>query len=66
MVPSPSDSANVEGTVRDEEEGLSEAGVKLQKEEQKFKMYVRIYIGLLSKEETSNMETVDSTYSYFG
>ena len=66
LVPPPSDSANAEGTTRDEEEGLMEVEVKLQKEEEKFEMYDKIYMGLLSEEETSDMETDNSTYSYFG
>ena len=66
LAPLPSDSANMEGTVKDEEEGLMEVEVRLQKEEEKFKMYDKIYVNLLSEEETSNMETDELTYSYFG
>ena len=51
LVPLPSDTTNVEGTTKDEEEGLAEVDVKLQKEEEEFEMYDKIYIGLLSKEE---------------
>ena len=65
LVPLPSDSAKAEDTAKDEEEGLIEAEVKLQREEEKFKMYDKIYVGLLSKEETSDMETDESMYSYF-
>ena len=65
LVLPPSDSANAEGTATDEEEGLMEAEVRLQKEEEKFKMYDKIYISLLSEEETSDMETDELTYLYF-
>ena len=66
LVLSPSDSANMEGTTKDEEEGLMKVEVRLQREEEKFEMYDKIYVGLLSKEETSNMETDELMYSYFG
>ena len=66
LVPLPSDSPNAEGTTKDKEEGLMEVEVRLQRGEEKFKMYDKIYIGLLSEEETGNKETDESTYSYFG
>ena len=47
-------------------EELSEAGKRLQKEEEKYNLYKRISIGQLSKKEESDMDTDDLTYTYFG
>ena len=55
----------MEGTAKDEEERLMEVEVRIQREE-KFEIYDKIYIGLLSKEETSNTERDELMYSYFG
>ena len=55
-----------EDTTENTDEGLMEAEVKLQGEEEKFEMYDRIYMGLLSDEESSDMETDELTYTYFG
>ena len=61
----PLDSANAEGTTKDKEEELMKAEVRPQKEEEKLEMHDKIYISLLSKEETSNTETDEMMYLYF-
>ena len=67
LVPLPSDPANVGATTKDEtEEGQMDMEIRLQKEAEKFEMYDRIYVGQLSEEETSDTETDDLAYSYFG
>ena len=65
LVPLPSTLAALEDTTENTDKGLTEAEVKLQGEEEKFEMYNRIYMGLLSDEESSNTETNESTYTYF-
>ena len=45
---------------------LLEAEKGLQREEEKYELYDRIYMGQLSKEEKNDMETDGSTYTYFG
>ena len=65
LVSPPLDSANAGGIIKDDK-GLSKMEMRLQKEEEKFEMYDKINADLLSQEETSDMETDESTYSYFG
>ena len=66
IVPLPSDPMNVQANTRDEvkEEGHMDMEIRLQKEEEKFTMYNRIYISQLSKEETSDTEMDDSAYFF--
>ena len=66
LVPWPSDPKNMEATSKDktEEEGLTDMEIRLQKEVDKFEMYDRIYVGQLSKEETSDTDT--DNLAYFG
>ena len=45
---------------------LSKADKRLQKEEEKYKLYERIYVGQLSKEEESDMDIDGLTCTYFG
>ena len=45
---------------------LLEAEKRLQREEEKYKLYNRIYVDQLSKEEETDMDTDGSTYTYFG
>ena len=67
LVQLPSDPMDVGATTKDEtKEGQMDIGSGLQKEMEKFMMYDRIYIGQLSKEETSDTDTVDLAYTYFG
>ena len=47
-------------------EGLSEGEKRLQREEEQYELYDRIYIGQLSSKEESNMNTDSSTSTYFG
>ena len=47
-------------------EGLLKAEKRLQREEEKYKLYNRIYIGQLSNEEESITDTNRLTYTYFG
>ena len=46
-------------------EGLSEAKKRLQRDEEQYELYDRIYVGQLSNEEESNMDTNGLTYEYF-
>ena len=65
LVPLPSDPTKEEAKANDEmkeEEGKTDMEIRLQKEAEKFEMYDRIYVGQLSKEETSDMDTDDLTY----
>ena len=66
-VPPPSDPMNAEATAKDEtvEEGQMDMEIRLQKEAEKSEMYEGIYVGHLSKEETSDTEMDDLAYSYF-
>ena len=59
LVPLQSDPMNVEAAAKDEteDEGQMDMEIRLQNEMEKFERYDRIYIGQLSKEETSNTET---------
>ena len=66
LVPPPSTLATLEDTTENTDKGLTEVKVKLQGKEEKFEMYDRIYVSLLSGEEDSDTETDESTYSYFG
>ena len=43
---------------------LSEVERKLQQEEESYEWYQRVYMGQLSEEEESNMESDSSSYSY--
>ena len=54
-----------EVTENTNEEELLEAEKKLQKEEEKYKLYERIYVGQLREEEESDMDTDGLTYTYF-
>ena len=47
-------------------EGLMEAQRRLQREEEMYEVYNRIYMGQLSDKEESNTDTDDSQYPYFG
>ena len=66
LVPLLSTSATSEDTAKNTDKGLMEVEVKPQGEEEKFEMYDRIYIGLLSDEEDSDMDTDELIYAYFG
>ena len=46
-------------------EELSEVEKRLQKEEEKYDLYGRVYVGQLSEEEESGKDSDCSTYSYF-
>ena len=46
-------------------EELLEAEKRHQKEEEKYNLYRRVYVGQLSKEEESDTDSDSSTYSYF-
>ena len=47
-------------------EELSEVEKRLQREEEKYELYNRIYVGQLSDEGDSDTDTDGSTYTYFG
>ena len=53
----------IEDTNRNEQ---SEAEKRLQREEEKYELYDRIYVGQLSEKEETDMDTDGSTYTYFG
>ena len=65
LVLPPSTLATLEDTTKNTDKGLTEVKVKLQGEEEKFKMYDRIYVGLLTDEEDSDTKTNELTYTYF-
>ena len=66
LVPPPSTSATADATTENTDEGLTETKMRLQREEEKFEVYDRIYVSLLSEEEDSNTETDESMYTHFG
>ena len=47
-------------------EELMEAERKLQREEENYEMYDRIYVGQLNDEEDSDTDADDMSYTYFG
>ena len=55
-----------EATENTNGEELLEAEKRLQREEENYELYDRIYVGQLSNEEESNTDTNRSTYTYFG
>ena len=60
---------NAEDANKDEPgkaEQLAEMELRLQKEVERYKLYNRVYIGQLSEEDTTDMETGDLTYLYLG
>ena len=66
LVPPPSMTEASDDTVENTNgEEMTEAERKLQKEEEKYEMYDRIYVGHLSEEEDSDMDTDDMGYTYF-
>ena len=46
-------------------EELSEVEKRLHKEEEKYNLYRRIYVGQLSKEKESDIDSDCSAYNYF-
>ena len=46
-------------------EKLSEVEKRLQKEEEKYNLYGRVYVGQLSEEEENDTDSDCSTYNYF-
>ena len=60
---------NAEDANKDEpgvaEEHLTEMELRLQKEVEIYELYDRVYIGQLSEEATTDMETDDLAYLYF-
>ena len=64
------DMTNTEGVIKEEpgeeEEKQTEMELRLQKEEERYELYNRLYIGQLHKEEMTDTETDNSSYSYFG
>ena len=63
--PPPMTETSEDMTENTNKEVLTEVERKLQREEEEYKMYDRIYVGLLSYEEDSNMDTNDMAYTYF-
>ena len=66
LIPPPPVTEAQEVTENTNREELSEAEKKLQREEEKYELYDRIYMGQLSNEEESNTDTNSSTSTYFG
>ena len=67
LVPPPSMTEASDDTVeKTNGEEVMEAERKLQREEEKYKMYDKIYMGKLSDEEDSDTDTKDMSYTYFG
>ena len=63
--PPPVTEAPEEVTEDTNREELLEVEKRLQREEEKYKLYNGIYVGQLRKEEKSDTDTDCSTYSYF-
>ena len=63
--PSPpaTETPDVTGNTNTEE--LLEVEKRLQREEEKYDLYGRVYVGQLSEEEESDMDSDCLTYSYF-
>ena len=59
LIPPPQVTGNING------EELSQAEKRLQKEEEKYDLHRRVYVGQLSEEEKSYMDTDSLTYIYF-
>ena len=55
-----------EATENTNREELLEEDKRLQREEEKYELYYRIYVGQLSNKEESNTDTDGSTDTYFG
>ena len=55
-----------EVTENNNREELLEAEKRFQREEERYEFYDKIYVGQLSKEEESDMDTDGSIYTYFG
>ena len=62
----PAVETSVDMTKNTDREELMEAERKLQREEEEYMMYNQLYVGLLSDEEDSDMDTNDTAYTYFG
>ena len=66
LVPPPPITEASDNTVENTNgEELMEAEKRLQREEEKYYMYDRIYVGQLSDEEDSSMNTNETSYTYF-
>ena len=66
LVPTPQVTETSDDTAENtDEEELTEAERKLQREEEKHDMFDRIYMSQLSDEEDSDMDTNDMGYTYF-
>ena len=66
LIPPPSMTETSDNTAENTNgEELAEAERKLQREEEKYKMYNRMYVDQLSDEEDSDMNTDDTSYTYF-
>ena len=69
LVLPPTDMTNVEGVAKDEpgeeEKKHMEMELRLQKEEERYDLYNRVYIGQFSEEEVTDTETDNLSYSYF-
>ena len=66
LIPPPTTEASADAMENTDGEGLSEAEKRLQRGEEQYELYNRIYVGQLSDDEESNMDTNGSTYTYFG
>ena len=66
LIPPPPVTEAPEVTEKTNGKELSEVEKKLQREEEKYELYDRIYMGQLSDKEESNMDTDGSIYTYFG
>ena len=65
LIPPPLTETPGDMTERNDSQELSEVERKLQQEEEKYKLYERIYVGQLSEEEESDTESDNLTYCYF-
>ena len=63
--PPPTTEASGDTMENTNKEGLSETGKRFQRKEEQYELYDRIYVGQPSDTEESDMDTDNSTYTYF-
>ena len=67
LIPAPSTMEALGNTTESTDgEGLTEAERRLQREEEKYEVYDRIYMGQLSNVQDSDTDTDELNYTYFG
>ena len=65
LVPPPPMTESSDDTAENKNEEIMEAEKRLQRKEEKYEMYDRIYMGQLRDEGDSDTDTNDTSYTYF-